>query len=353
MEAQPPSEIDPDIESELILAMEQLLRGQNLPEERVGALARQIEALSRRFLYNRQQAQKCARRRVRRSPLSAPNAGSAHTAREDCPPAACFATSWFRRAPPRRAGGSAEREPRPDIALFEGDITHLITTAKWSMRQDRETQFQAEYTAYQMSKTQTAELRFALITNEFDVARLNNVARAIPGGAGGYIFHQIYHINPELLAHTHGDRIGTVEHWIGAGKIRASQIFSWKCGTGLARLSYSAAASSIGTKAQLTSVMMPDSVRAMARRGAVAPHCRLGDSGYAGRLREMIGIVERMQPRKFPHSERARPAIVKHTIGLCIECPAKVIRMQPPVSKKIFAAQVSRPSSGPHFLPDR
>ena len=66
---------------------------------------------------------------------------------------------------------------------------------------------------------QPTELRFALITNEFDVARLNNVARAIPGGAGGYIFHQIYHINPSLLAHTQGERIGTVQHWIGAGKI--------------------------------------------------------------------------------------------------------------------------------------
>ena len=220
-----PSEIDPDIESELILALEQLLRGQNLPEERVGALARQIEALSRDFFTidnKRKNAlgegfedllylllTRVARIPHERIALRRP----------------VSQLPGFRRAPPRRAGGSAEREPRPDIALFEGGITHLITTAKWSMRQDRETQFQAEYTAYQMSKTQTAELRFALITNEFDVARLNNVARAIPGGAGGYIFHQIYHINPELLAHTHGDRIGTVEHWIGAGKIRALSDF--------------------------------------------------------------------------------------------------------------------------------
>jgi hypothetical protein len=93
------------------------------------------------------------------------------------------------------------------------------------MRQDRQTQFQPEYSAYQMNKMQSTELRFALITNEFDVARVDNVARAIPGGAGGYIFHNIYHINPELLLHTQGERAGTIRHWIGLGKILALSDF--------------------------------------------------------------------------------------------------------------------------------
>jgi hypothetical protein len=81
-----------------------------------------------------------------------------------------------------------------------------------------------------MNKTQSTELRFALITNEFDVARLTNVARAMPGGAGVYIFHQIYHINPELLVHTQGDRIGAVQHWIGTGKILALADFLTEMG---------------------------------------------------------------------------------------------------------------------------
>jgi len=71
-------------------------------------------------------------------------------------------------------------------------ITHLITTAKWSIRQDRETQFQSEYSSYQRNKSQDTELRFALITNEFDLARLRNVLNAMPGGTGGYIFHDVY-----------------------------------------------------------------------------------------------------------------------------------------------------------------
>ncbi len=50
---------------------------------------------------------------------------------------------------------------------------------------------------------------------------LDNVARAIPTGAGGYIFHVIYHINPDLLIATQEEKIGAVRHWIGAGKIRS------------------------------------------------------------------------------------------------------------------------------------
>ncbi len=64
-----------------------------------------------------------------------------------------------------------EREPHPDLAFYDAGITQIIVTAKWSMRQDRETQFHSEFAAYQRSKMQPAELQFALITNEYDVAR--------------------------------------------------------------------------------------------------------------------------------------------------------------------------------------
>jgi hypothetical protein len=67
------------------------------------------------------------------------------------------------------------------------------------MRQDRETQFQSEYSSFQMNKVQSTELTYALITNEFDLARLKNVATAMPGGAGGYIFHTMYHVCLPLL----------------------------------------------------------------------------------------------------------------------------------------------------------
>jgi hypothetical protein len=216
-----PEEIDPELESELVSAIEQVLHGEGLIETRVRPVARHLEVLSRDFFTIANKRKNALGEgfedllyllllRVARVP---PERIALRRPVSELP--------GFRRAPPRRPGTRAAREPHPDIAIIEGGITHIITSAKWSMRQDRETQFQSEYTAYQMNKMQSTELRFALITNEFDVARLNNVARAIPGGAGGYIFHNIYHINPELLAHTQGDRLGTVQHWIGAGKILA------------------------------------------------------------------------------------------------------------------------------------
>jgi hypothetical protein len=97
----------------------------------------------------------------------------------------------FVKAPPYQRGERKMREPRPDIAIVDANITHLVTTAKWSMRQDRETQFQSEYDSFQRNKIQTTELRYALITNEFDLARMRNVLSAMPGGTGGYIFHAV------------------------------------------------------------------------------------------------------------------------------------------------------------------
>jgi len=42
-------EIDPELESELVSAIEQVLRGEGLPDQRVRPVARQIETLSRDF----------------------------------------------------------------------------------------------------------------------------------------------------------------------------------------------------------------------------------------------------------------------------------------------------------------
>lgn len=216
---------DPELENELIVAIEQLLRGEGVASERSKPLAQEIEALSRDFftignkrknalgegfedllyLLLRKVSKIPDEKLALRQPVS------------NLP--------GFRKNPPRTKGGRTPREPHPDIAIIDGGITHVIATAKWSTRQDRETQFQAEYNDYQRNRTQTAELHFALITNEFDVARLDNVARAIPGGAGGYIFHDIIHINPSLLTHMQGDRIGPVGGWLTVGKIRALEDF--------------------------------------------------------------------------------------------------------------------------------
>ena len=102
----------------------------------------------------------------------------------------------------------------------------VIATAKWSMRQDRETQFQSEYYSFQKNLTQNTELTYALITNEFDIARLKNVVKAEPDrDRGGYIFHNVYHICLPLLRETHGDRFKEIEPWVGTGKLQSLNDF--------------------------------------------------------------------------------------------------------------------------------
>jgi hypothetical protein len=131
----------------------------------------------------------------------------------------------FRKPIPPPPGAKKKREPTPDLAIVKNNITHVITTAKWSMRQDRQQQFAFEYNDFQLNKEQPTELTYSLITNEFDLARLKNVADAIPSGRGGYIFHIIYHINLHLLRLVHGDNLREVGHHIGTNKIRSLSDF--------------------------------------------------------------------------------------------------------------------------------
>jgi hypothetical protein len=119
----------------------------------------------------------------------------------------------------RAPGQRSNREPSPDIAITEESVTRLITTAKWSLRQDRETQFASEFQSFQSRKVQSTELRYALITNEFDLARLGNVCRAIPTGAGGYVFHNVYHVALHLLREVHGARFRDIDGYVQTGKL--------------------------------------------------------------------------------------------------------------------------------------
>jgi hypothetical protein len=131
----------------------------------------------------------------------------------------------FRQPPPPPPGEKKRREPSPDLAIVEGDLTQVIITAKWSMRQDRQQQFAFEFRDFQTNYKRDLEMTYSLITNEFDLARLKNVADAMPTNNAGYIFHNIYHINLDLLRLVHNDDLGRVGHYIGTGKIRSLSDF--------------------------------------------------------------------------------------------------------------------------------
>ena len=217
--------IDPDAESALISAIETTLRREGIDAARAGPLARKIKDLSRDFFtLGKKRSNALGEGFEDLLKILLARISNIHGAQLGLR-TPVSKLPGFRRIAPHKKGGRRKREPRPDIAILEGDVTHVITTAKWSMRQDRETQFQSEYNSIQMNKVQSTELHYALITNEFDIARLLNVAHAMPGGAGGYIFHNIYHVCLPLLRDTHGERFRVLEPWVGTGKLQSLSDF--------------------------------------------------------------------------------------------------------------------------------
>jgi hypothetical protein len=213
--------IDSEIESELLVAIQNALSAEGISESRAKAAAGKIELLSRYF-FTIGNKRKNALGEGFEDLLMILLEKVSHVP-EDRIALRCPVSKLpgFLKSPPPQQGEKKKREPRPDIAVIDPNITHLITTAKWSMRQDRETQFQSEYSSFQMNKVQSTELRYALITNEFDLARLRNVLAAMPGGTGGYIFHAVYHICLPLLRQTHGDGFNEIEPWVGTGRLKS------------------------------------------------------------------------------------------------------------------------------------
>ena len=219
------SALDEETESELISAIGTMLRGEGIEDIRAAALARNIEGLSRDFFTignKRKNALGEGFEDLLWLLLRSVSCVPEHKLQLRTP---VSSMPGFRKFPAPQPGERRKREPHPDVGIVDGNITHVIATAKWSMRQDRETQFQSEYNSFQTNKTQSTELEYVLITNEFDLARLKNVANAMPGGEGGYIFHRIYHISLPLLRETHAERFKEIEPWVGTGKLRSLDYF--------------------------------------------------------------------------------------------------------------------------------
>lgn len=218
------ADIEADLESELVGQIAAELAAAGVDRAAAGPLAQRIEAHARQFFTigkRRQNALGEGFEDLLELLLQRASEIPADRIKTRTP---VSKMPGFRRAPPRRKGARAGREPRPDIAIVQGDITHVIATAKWSLRQDRETQLASEYQAFQMNKVQPTELQYFLITNEFDLARLRNVCAAIPGGAGGYVFHTVYHVCLPLLQQVHGARFN-LGGYVDTGKLASLSDF--------------------------------------------------------------------------------------------------------------------------------
>lgn len=90
-----------------------------------------------------------------------------------------------------------DKPKRVDIILGQPNGWRSLVTAKWSTRADREEQFVSDYAAYVGQQQTGTPFEYAVITNEFDPARL--VAACERVSHGRLLFTTVVHVNPDAL----------------------------------------------------------------------------------------------------------------------------------------------------------
>jgi hypothetical protein len=95
-----------------------------------------------------------------------------------------------------------EKAKRVDLALISKRQRHLVTV-KWSIRADREEQFQSDFEAYARLESAGQDFAYTLITNEFDAARLKAACERRRQNA--LLFTHVVHINPAGVLAAYGD----------------------------------------------------------------------------------------------------------------------------------------------------
>jgi hypothetical protein len=120
-----------------------------------------------------------------------------------------------------------EKTKKVDVALIRGNERILIS-AKWSIRADREEQFQSDFEAYARLESSGKDFGYTLVTNEFDAARLKAACERRRQNAA--LFTNVVHINPDAVLATYGNakqgsvaevrehvkrgRLMSLQHWL-------------------------------------------------------------------------------------------------------------------------------------------
>lgn len=118
--------------------------------------------------------------------------------------------------------GESEKAAEVDLALWRENAPppqRILVSSKWSVRADRERQFDSDFDDY--SKSNTGELfDYVLVTNEFDAARLDAACSKIRGNR--YLFNTVVHVQPEAVLAAYGDRALRPPNAGARGRSRAS-----------------------------------------------------------------------------------------------------------------------------------
>jgi hypothetical protein len=107
------------------------------------------------------------------------------------------------------------------VVLQAGASKRTLVTAKWSIRADREKQFQSEFSSYVDSNSDRKPFDYVLITNEFDPARLVRACEAM--STNSVMFTNVVHISTEALLAVYGksaeDSMKSVIRYIESGRL--------------------------------------------------------------------------------------------------------------------------------------
>lgn len=117
-----------------------------------------------------------------------------------------------------------EKAKKVDVALMRGNERILIS-AKWSVRADREEQFQSDFEAYARLESSGKDFSYTLITNEFDAARLKAACERRRQNAA--LFTNVVHISPDAVLTTYGDAtqrsVGELREHVKRGRLMSLQ----------------------------------------------------------------------------------------------------------------------------------
>jgi hypothetical protein len=95
-----------------------------------------------------------------------------------------------------------EKAKRVDLAIVSNSHRTLVS-AKWSIRADREEQFQSDFETYARLESAGHDFAYTLVTNEFDAARLKAACERRRQNAP--LFTHVVHINPVAVLATYGE----------------------------------------------------------------------------------------------------------------------------------------------------
>jgi hypothetical protein len=115
-----------------------------------------------------------------------------------------------------------EKPNKVDVVILRHEAgTRTLVTAKWSIRADREKQFQTEFASYVGAKSDIKAFDYVLVTNEFDPARLVRACESM--AANATMFTSVVHISVDALRATYGstpeDSMKRVIEYIDSGRL--------------------------------------------------------------------------------------------------------------------------------------